>query len=245
MKYFELLKQAKESTQETANHMNNQIVLIIFRKIGFYVAPIFLFLNISANKISLSGLFLGILSSIYLYQGEIYLGVILFIIILILDNADGTVARVKGEATYFGRFLDGYIGIVVDFIIRLGLSGLIARKEGISFLFYLGILSTILCPLQYFIYDRYSTFVRWINEEGLDIKIKPYLVPETPRLINFVIDLRQISLMFLPLVYYFNYSMFFVVFIFFLLTVIEAIHGIIKHFQAANTHFRVNATHHR
>ena len=37
------------------------------------------------------------------------------------------------------------------------------------YLFYLGIFSTILCPLQYFIYDRYSTFVRWIKEEGIEI----------------------------------------------------------------------------
>tara|TARA_X000000368_G_C22899688_1_gene653518 strand:+ start:182 stop:919 length:738 start_codon:yes stop_codon:yes gene_type:complete len=245
MKYFELLNKAKESTQESASHMNNQIILIVSRKLGFYVAPIFLLLNISANQISILGLFLGIFSSLYLYQGKIYIGVLLYIIILILDNADGTVARVNDEATFFGRFIDGYIGIVVDFIMRLGLSGLVATYQGTSYLFYLGILSTILCPLQYFIYDRYSTFVRWIKEEGVEINIMPYLIPETPRLINLIIDLRQISLLLLPLLSYLNYNIFILISTFFLLCVIEALHGITKHFQAANTHFRVNAKHHR
>ena len=52
MKYNELIQAARESTNENSAHTKQQLYVLFFRMLGFYVAPLFLKLNVSANKMA-------------------------------------------------------------------------------------------------------------------------------------------------------------------------------------------------
>ena len=74
MKYLEYLEKAKASTNEDAVHQKQQLVVLIFRKLGIYTAPLFLMFNVSANKITLFGFLLGLVSSGFIWHGNVIIG---------------------------------------------------------------------------------------------------------------------------------------------------------------------------
>ena len=166
MKYFELIKVAKESTNENAPHTKQQLYVIFFRMLGFYAAPFFLMLNVSANKVSFFGLLLGLISSGLILSGYVFFGIVAYFFAVLLDHVDGVIARVNNTATFYGRFIDGFIGIIIVTLIRLSLSVLLTKNYGLNLIVWFGIISTILSPMHYLFFDRYilnissSDFIR-------------------------------------------------------------------------------------
>ena len=144
MRYTELIQKAKDSTSETATHQRKRIVVVFFRKLGFYIAPIFLFTNVSANKITTLGLILGLLASGLIWNQNVIIGIIVYFFVVLLDHVDGTIARIKGEATFYGRFIDGFFGIVIDSSIKLSLCALILKENGFDIIVWIGITSSVL-----------------------------------------------------------------------------------------------------
>jgi len=245
MKYIELVNKARNSTRESASHMKEQVILVFFRKLGFYAAPIFLWMNISANTITTLGLILGILASALIWNQSIIFGILVYFIVVLLDHVDGTIARVKKEATFYGRFIDGFFGIITYSILRMVLSFLVVHKNGLDIIVWIGIVSAVLTPMHHLFYDRYSTFVRWIKDEGHNVETKPYLRPNAPRSTNIINDLQHILLFGLPIYYYFTDYWDWVLLTYFLLNIYLAIHTLIYYTKSAYTHFRVSAKPHR
>ena len=172
----------------------------------------------------------------------LYLCEIFFVVLL--DHVDGTVARSKGEATFYGRFIDGFFGIVIDSSIRLALSALVAQKNGLDIIVWLGITSSVLTPLHQLFYDRYSTFVRWIREKGHRIKTKPYLLPSLSRLYIIFVDVQSILLFSLPFYFSSNYYEW-ILLIYFSINISLALYTLIYYTKFAYTHFQINAKPHR
>ncbi len=115
--YLDLLKKAKDSTYESSAHQKQELKIVIFRNLGFYVTPFFLWINLTANQITILGLFFGIVASWLIWTESLFMGIGIFFLVILLDHVDGTVARVRDEATFLGRFIDGFCGIVVNTII--------------------------------------------------------------------------------------------------------------------------------
>jgi len=245
MTYIEMLQKARESTSENAKHQKQQLKVLFFRRLGFYITPFFLMMNVSANKITFLGLFIGIVASLLIWTGNVFIGIVAYFFVVLLDHVDGTVARVRGEATFFGRFIDGYFDIVVDSCIRLAISALIAGTYGISWIVWLGIVSTILIPMHFLFYDRYSAFSRWINEEHPQVKIKPYLRGEKPMYFNIVEDVQILLLFCLPLYFYSATYSYVLLSIYFILNIYMAIYTLYTYTLSAYKNFIISAKPHR
>jgi CDP-diacylglycerol---glycerol-3-phosphate 3-phosphatidyltransferase len=71
--------------------------------------PIGAFLNklgISPNTMTMLGLLGNIVGAFFLARGEIFLGGLFIVICTPFDALDGTMARLKGQASEFGAFVD-------------------------------------------------------------------------------------------------------------------------------------------
>ena len=244
MRYTELLQKARESTIEKAAHQRKRFVIVFFRELGFYITPIFLFMNVTANKITTLGLILGLVAAALIWNQNVIMGIVVYFIVVLLDHVDGTVSRIKGEATFYGRFIDGFFGIVIESSLKLSLSALVAQKNGLDIIVWSGIVSSVLTPLHHLFYDRYSTFVRWIKEEGHTLKTKPYIRPSMSGLFNTLSDAQSILIFSLP-VYFLSDYWEWIILIYFLLNIYLALYTLIYYTKSAYVYFRINAKPHR
>jgi len=75
---------------------------------GFF-DPIAAFLNklgISPNTMTMLGLLGNVFGALFLARGEMFLGGLFILVCTPFDALDGTMARLRGEATEFGAFVD-------------------------------------------------------------------------------------------------------------------------------------------
>jgi CDP-diacylglycerol--glycerol-3-phosphate 3-phosphatidyltransferase len=142
---------------------------IIFKGI---LDPIGAFLNrtgLTPNAITLLGLAGTTIGAYLLSQGKMTLGAIVLLLFVIVDAFDGTMARLRGEPSDFGAFVDSvsdryaefitfggllyyfltqesYAGVTVTFAATAGsilVSYVKARAEGLKFSAKVGILSRV------------------------------------------------------------------------------------------------------
>ncbi len=142
---------------------------IIFKGI---LDPIGLFLNrvgLTPNAITLLGLLGTTIGAYFLSQGEMTKGGIILLISVLVDALDGTMARLRGESSDFGGFVDSvsdryaefitfggilyfflsqanYPGVVITFAATAGsvlVSYVKARAEGLGFTAKVGILTRV------------------------------------------------------------------------------------------------------
>jgi len=73
---------------------------------------------------------------------------------IFLDNVDGNLARVKGEVSRLGRFLDSLIDFIVSFLVYLVLTLRLVSETNNSLYWYLGGLAFLSCLMHcsYFVY---------------------------------------------------------------------------------------------
>jgi CDP-diacylglycerol--glycerol-3-phosphate 3-phosphatidyltransferase len=142
---------------------------VIFKGI---LDPIGAFLNrtgLTPNTITLLGLGGTTVGAYLLAQGKMTLGAIVLFLFVIVDAFDGTMARLRGEPSDFGAFVDSvsdryaefitfggilyyfltqenYVGVMMTFAATAGsvlVSYVKARAEGLSFTAKVGILSRV------------------------------------------------------------------------------------------------------
>jgi CDP-diacylglycerol--glycerol-3-phosphate 3-phosphatidyltransferase len=90
----------------------------------FVLDPIGGFLNrlgLMPNTVTLLGLAGTLVASILLARGNFLVGGILVLVMGLIDALDGTMARLRGEATEFGAFVDSVTDRYVELLIMGGL----------------------------------------------------------------------------------------------------------------------------
>ena len=181
----------------------------IFKIIGVYVTPLFIYLKCSANTATVIALIVGLSAGIthIIFGYESYhICISLFLLSVIIDFCDGSIARLTNTPSFFGRFMDGLFGILVIGFLQISIfyniiTDYTSYKDIYDYfnydvIFILALISIFLTPIQHLIYDRYSTFIRWINEEhGIDLK--PTLRYEISfKIINLLDDICLMCLIF-------------------------------------------------
>jgi phosphatidylglycerophosphate synthase len=73
--------------------------------------------GVHPNSISLAALVVGLLSALAIWQGVLWLGLLLWIGNRVLDGLDGVVARKYGKQSDFG----GYLDLALDYIVYLAI----------------------------------------------------------------------------------------------------------------------------
>lgn len=122
----------------------------------------------TANQITyFRGLLLLIALIFFLLNSNIFfvLAILLFLLNIILDCLDGHIARINNNASYFGKFLDGYIDTLWYLIIPLSgcLRLLIHDSQNSNTLIIVMILASILFLTETTLRERISFYREWIK----------------------------------------------------------------------------------
>nr|WP_213982114.1 CDP-alcohol phosphatidyltransferase family protein [Sphingomonas sp. dw_22] len=108
--------------------------LWVIHPTGRRLLPWFLERGISANAVSIGGLFLGILAAAAYANWQMwpfaFLGLFLSVCWLIADGLDGMIARATNTASPLGRFLDGVCDHGVFILIYVAMATSIGTREG-------------------------------------------------------------------------------------------------------------------
>jgi len=103
-------------------------------------------LGIGANAITIIGCVLTTGVSVLIAMGHFRLGGILLIATSLLDNVDGTLARLNGKPTKFGAFLDSVIDRVSESVVLLAIAWWYMGQPGLveEILAYVSIVGSLL-----------------------------------------------------------------------------------------------------
>ena len=163
------------------------------------------------------------------------IGITIYFIFRVLDFCDGNVARLTNQASFYGRFLDSVLDIFYESFLILSIGFYCFKYFNSESLFALGIISSIFSIYSTCIHDKYSSLVRWLNEEN-KTKFVPYLRKKFfPRLGYIMNDLNNFILLFL-LIFNKNSEIFlFLALLLFMSFILTSFVNLFKHFYSAKT----------
>lgn len=207
--------------------------------------PFFLRLGMSANSVTLLMLLTGLAAAVIIAQGSataVAAGTLMYLFAQVFDASDGNVARMTNTSSYFGRFIDGVVDIAILLALQLAYVAVLLAHHGHPVLIWAGIFAAAITPFHHFYYDRYSAFVRWINEEH-GLHLQPYIRRSLSfRLAWALNDLQYTCLVALPLLMVFD-SQYWkqVLLVYYLINILTGLYAIVGHTVAASGHMRVGA----
>ncbi len=114
------------------------------RKVSGWISRRLIKLPISANQVTYSALFFGLLSAYLVARGDhlsVALGGILFQFCSIYDGCDGEIAKLRMTSSRFGEWLDTVCDNITYIAFFIGIVVGLHRQEAAPFLLYLGVVS--------------------------------------------------------------------------------------------------------
>jgi len=114
-------------------------------------------LSITPTQITILSLIAGLVSVFcYMINSSVGLmwGALFLYLKIFLDNVDGNLARVKGEVSRLGRFLDSLVDFIVSFLVYLVLTLRLVSDTNDSLCWFLGGLAFLSCLIHcsYFVF---------------------------------------------------------------------------------------------
>ena len=114
-------------------------------------------LPVSPTQITITSLIAGLFSvGCYIIDSNAGLmwGALFLYLKIFLDNIDGNLARVRGESSRLGRFLDSLTDFLVSFLVYLVLTLRLVGETNNSFYWYIGGLAFLSCLMHcsYFVF---------------------------------------------------------------------------------------------
>ena len=205
MSIIQIINDIKNYSGQETKLSRDSIIILFFRWLSFYVTPFFIIINISANIVTIFSLIFGLFAAFLICLNYLFLGYAFYFIAVLLDHVDGNIARYKGESTFYGRFIDGFYGIVITSAMQISFAIFAAENSAHITLQCLGVLAAVFTPMHHLFYDRYSTFVRWIKEEGHEIQTKPYIRSNMSWSFYISDNIQKILLFLWPVCYYYGF----------------------------------------
>ena len=247
MNYSENFQKIFKRNKSQTKLKNDSFIYFTYRRLSFFITPFFLFLRFTPNYISLLYFILSIFSCllIILLDQEFYrLAIIIFLVGRIIDCVDGNIARVKKQTSFFGRFLDGFLGLTIGSFLQFSICILIYKIYGSTYLFWIGLFSAIFESYRHFILDRYAALARWNNEENKK-KILPYIRKDKySRILFTLLDLQEISLI-LSAFFIFSNFVEYLFISFFSINIFLIIYTVLYHLISSYIYMQTKADDHR
>jgi hypothetical protein len=127
--YTEILRQVKASYRGSAKQAwisksESPLQRLFLKPASLYLTPLFVWLRLSPNQVTWIGFCVGIAACSLLAFGLppfVVPGAWLYLVHRLLDHVDGNLARYGRRSSYYGHYLDGSLGIVVQMAFYLGL----------------------------------------------------------------------------------------------------------------------------
>jgi len=107
--------------------------------------------SVTPNQITFISLFFGLTSAGLYVSGNpnaLMWGAVFLYGKIFLDNVDGNLARVRGTASRFGRFLDSLTDFLVTVLVYIAITVYLVQKTGIPEYLILGLFGLLACFLQ-------------------------------------------------------------------------------------------------
>jgi len=135
-------------------------------------------LPITANHITWLALVSGLVSAGFYFSGELIWGALFLYGKLFLDNVDGNLARLRGEESRLGRFLDSFSDFVVTALVYLAITFYVAQDVAdpgrIWVLGTMALLSALLhCSYWVFYYVKYTDLIGSYEKNRADESVSP------------------------------------------------------------------------
>lgn len=176
MRKNKILIKLKNQNKKTLMFSQNTFRDYVFRLIGVYISIIFIKCRFHPTTINILNFLVGLsaLILIFINNENLKYSIALFQIAYFIDLTDGNVARYNNIASFWGRFLDSVIDILVGGFIYVVLFYYSLLNFNSSSLIVLGMFATLFHPIYHMIYDKYSSLARWSNLDN-KTKIVPYI----------------------------------------------------------------------
>jgi phosphatidylglycerophosphate synthase len=175
--YINLLKKSFRIHSTVRPFKERAIHLYILKVIANFFIPLFMILRIGSDSITLFNFFIGCCALFFIFSGNesfLIYAILFYLLNRILDNCDGGVARLNKKKTFFGKFIDSTSDIVIQVFFNLGICFYFFTINSDQKIFFLGIVSSILMSFDFFIFDKFSSLVRWSNKEN-NKNFPPYI----------------------------------------------------------------------
>ena len=120
---------------QKSNDTEDKFDTIVYGTFSMLLAHFFIKHKISANQVTLLSLLFGVIGSFFFFSQHVlvnFIGILIEFFAVVLDCADGQVARMTHTSSQLGRFLDGTADIVNFFAVYFAL-GLRMTSELIPF----------------------------------------------------------------------------------------------------------------
>jgi len=140
---------------------NNGLVYAFYWHLSFLVARVSKRLSISPNTLSVAGLVFSIIATPFFLLGTDFgniTGSVMFFLAVLMDCADGKLARLTGNTTYMGIWLDFIVDYIRRLFIYVPISYALFQATGESYFFLLGFLLTSLFLAYEVLKIRYDLF---------------------------------------------------------------------------------------
>ena len=151
------------------------IDIYFYRPIGYAEAVLADKLKITPNTITVISIFIGVAAGHLFYYQDIILniiGILLLVFANSLDSADGQLARMTGQTTEFGRFLDGLAGNIWFVTIYIHLFLRLVEQGYPVYIFFFVLLVGAFHSIQSAMADHYREihllFIGKKNREDID-----------------------------------------------------------------------------
>lgn len=116
-------------------------------------------LAMAPNQVTYTRLMLGLAALALIAQPAplaFYSGLVLFLLSVVMDSVDGNIARYKDQASYYGKFLDGFIDNIGDFLFPLALSVHVYRTDGSADSIFAAAAATMAIATTFTVLNRHS-----------------------------------------------------------------------------------------
>ena len=243
--YLKLINKLSERNNKLYNFKTESISQVIFCRISYLITPIFIYLKITPNIITLLNFIVSIFSIVLIFLGDVIFfnyGIFLYFLYRVVDFCDGGVARHKNISTFYGRFIDAVADIFFNSFILFSLSFFAYQYFDSKILLITGIVASILTSYDSFIYDKYSSLARWSNSQNKK-KILPYIKKTFLPKISFMYnDIITITILLLPFLIVSSKLFYFAFFLVFIVFILSALQTFFIHLYFAYTCLNLNAS---
>lgn len=117
-----------DDTAQPSNPTLTEVLREKFKNQAESVAAFVNRLGIAPNTITFTGLIGTLIGAMFLSQGNFLVGGLITLVMGPLDALDGTMARLRGEATDFGAFIDSVTDRYTELLIFAGLLAYYLRQ---------------------------------------------------------------------------------------------------------------------
>jgi len=242
--YLKLINKLSGRNNKLYNLKTESISQVIFCRISYLITPIFIYLKITPNIITLLNFIVSIFSIVLIFLGDVIFfnyGIFLYFLYRVVDFCDGGVARHKNISTFYGRFIDAVADIFFNSFILFSLSFFAYQYFDSKILLITGIVASILTSYDSFIYDKYSSLARWSNSQNKK-KILPYIKKTFLPKISFMYnDIITITILLLPFLIVSSKLFYFAFFLVFIVFILSALQTFFIHLYYGYTYLNLNA----